>query len=442
MTKIAKIFWISLLLKLALVAALPLTNDEAYYWVWSRHMQLSYYDHPPFVAWLFWLGDFLRELSGVGGTARWPGVILGHASLGIWLLLLRPFLTDGQRLMWLCLALLSPLVGGSALLVTPDLPLMFFYASSLALFLNLSTKYDWRKALALGLCLGLGLSSKYMIVLFGLSLLPVVATDRNLRAVFLRALPLILIGSAAGALPVWLWNFLNDFASFKFQAHHGLGQRAWKPSWTYEYVLVQIALIFPVILYWALRARRRVPVIFQWMAWTPLAFFFLTTSRGYVEGNWPIVAYPALFVLAVSFFPENSRSLKLTLLLWGSVIIGLAALIFAQPEWSKGFKTREFHQFDELVGVVNDLSPVFARSYQMAAKLSFDLRKPLYKLKGMNRTDFYDFRRESEPPEHGLYYVIAEKEDRLPQPYEARGDQIVERRPIGERFEVWQVRAR
>jgi hypothetical protein len=50
-SRLQKIFWISLILKLALAAVIPLTNDEAYYWVWAQHMQWSFYDHPPFVAW-------------------------------------------------------------------------------------------------------------------------------------------------------------------------------------------------------------------------------------------------------------------------------------------------------------------------------------------------------------------------------------------------------
>lgn len=129
MNQIKKLFWISLAVKLLLAALLPLTNDEAYYWVWSQHLQLSYDDHPPFVAWLFWIGDHLPQ---IGTSVRWPGVLLAHGTLFVWLKILEPFLDVNQRREWMWLALLSPLMGGSAILVTPDLPLMFFYALSLA----------------------------------------------------------------------------------------------------------------------------------------------------------------------------------------------------------------------------------------------------------------------------------------------------------------------
>ena len=37
-------------LRLVAAAWTPLTFDEAYYWMWSRHLAGGYYDHPPSVA--------------------------------------------------------------------------------------------------------------------------------------------------------------------------------------------------------------------------------------------------------------------------------------------------------------------------------------------------------------------------------------------------------
>ena len=31
---------------------MPPFDDELYYWCWSRDLQLSYYDHPPLVAYM------------------------------------------------------------------------------------------------------------------------------------------------------------------------------------------------------------------------------------------------------------------------------------------------------------------------------------------------------------------------------------------------------
>ena len=35
--------------------------DEAYYWLWSRNIALSYFDHPPFSAWVQALVGYLLD---------------------------------------------------------------------------------------------------------------------------------------------------------------------------------------------------------------------------------------------------------------------------------------------------------------------------------------------------------------------------------------------
>jgi 4-amino-4-deoxy-L-arabinose transferase-like glycosyltransferase len=47
------------LLRLAAAAWTPLTFDEAYYWMWSKHLAGGYYDHPPMVAVVIRLGTMI-----------------------------------------------------------------------------------------------------------------------------------------------------------------------------------------------------------------------------------------------------------------------------------------------------------------------------------------------------------------------------------------------
>src|SRR5690606_8565345 len=44
-----------LLGKLVLLAVTPVFMDEAYYWLWGQHPDLSYFDHPPLNAWVLGL---------------------------------------------------------------------------------------------------------------------------------------------------------------------------------------------------------------------------------------------------------------------------------------------------------------------------------------------------------------------------------------------------
>src|SRR5262245_43293731 len=43
---------LALATRLVLSAVVPLLPEEAYYWLYSRHPDLSYFDHPPAVAWV------------------------------------------------------------------------------------------------------------------------------------------------------------------------------------------------------------------------------------------------------------------------------------------------------------------------------------------------------------------------------------------------------
>ena len=118
-----------------------------------------------------------------------------------------------------------------------------------------------------------------------------------------------------------------------------------------------------------------------------------------------------------------------------------AAIIIAEPPWSKNLKFREFHQFDRVIEVARTYAPLYARSYQMAAKMHFELKRPVYKLKGMNRRDFFDYLKESEPTA-SEYYLVIEKGEALPPSYTARGHKIIETIPVDERYEIAKVSAK
>src|SRR5512147_911871 len=45
--------------RLIAAALTPITFDEAYYWMWSKHLAGGYYDHPPMVALVIRLGTML-----------------------------------------------------------------------------------------------------------------------------------------------------------------------------------------------------------------------------------------------------------------------------------------------------------------------------------------------------------------------------------------------
>src|SRR3954453_2879850 len=53
-------------LRLVAAAWTPLTFDEAYYWMWSKHLAGGYYDHPPAVALVIRLGTMIAGDTELG----------------------------------------------------------------------------------------------------------------------------------------------------------------------------------------------------------------------------------------------------------------------------------------------------------------------------------------------------------------------------------------
>src|SRR5689334_5210650 len=52
--------------RLVAAAYTPITFDEAYYWMWSKHLAGGYYDHPPMVAAVIRLGTMIAGDTVLG----------------------------------------------------------------------------------------------------------------------------------------------------------------------------------------------------------------------------------------------------------------------------------------------------------------------------------------------------------------------------------------
>lgn len=212
------------LLRLIYCARVELLPEETYYWNYSRHLDFGYLDHPPMVAWLIRLGTlpFGDTEFGVRFGALCCGVV---ASVFVYRLT-RNLIDEASA--WLALVLVHslPFFFFSGLLMTPDAPLVAAWAAALyflerALVAGRAAAWPWA-----GLCLGLGLLSKYTIGLLGLSALLFVLVDSSSRHWLRRreGYVAVLIATAVFA-PVIVWNAQHEWASFAFQTSRRLAER-------------------------------------------------------------------------------------------------------------------------------------------------------------------------------------------------------------------------
>jgi len=196
---------------------LPLHPDEAYYWLWSRYLDLSYYDHPPMIAYLirlFSLGSdslFLIRLTTVfcSGIAAWY----------IYRLAARMFHPRVAALA-LILSMLLPATNAGFTLVTPDSPLIMFWAMGLYYCYRALFEGRWQNYLLAGLSIGGMLLSKYTAVLF-LGFLLLFLVMRQPKQLLKKEPWLALLLAFLLFSPVLYWNAIHDWISFSFQLEHG-----------------------------------------------------------------------------------------------------------------------------------------------------------------------------------------------------------------------------
>jgi 4-amino-4-deoxy-L-arabinose transferase-like glycosyltransferase len=118
-------------LRLAAAAWTPLTFDESYYWMWSKHLAGGYYDHPPGVALVIRLGTMIAGDTELG--VRLVSVLLAlPMSFAVYRTAV--ILFGGQRVAATATILLNVtlMAAVGTVIVTPDAPLLV--ASSFVLF--------------------------------------------------------------------------------------------------------------------------------------------------------------------------------------------------------------------------------------------------------------------------------------------------------------------
>lgn len=107
----------------ALAGWVPLHDDELYYWCWSKELQLSYFDHPPLTAVMIRAST---ELFGDTPFAvRLPACIATVTVLGVVGWLTRP-----RGILFA--TVFTPVYTFGAVMITPDTPLLLFWALYLA----------------------------------------------------------------------------------------------------------------------------------------------------------------------------------------------------------------------------------------------------------------------------------------------------------------------
>ena len=291
-----------------LAATLGLTEDEAYYRLWALAPAMGYLDHPPMVGWMIALGRWVAGDTPFG--IRLTAILVSLLGpLALWrtaAVLFGPM--AAQRAVWIGLAI--PLLAVGGVIITPDTPSVLFWGLAGWALAELHASRNAHWWLAVGLFAGLGLLSKYSNLFVGASiLLWLVLVPANGR--WFRCWQLWAGGAIACllALPVVLWNFQHDWASFAKQLGRvGHGERL-TAAYFAELLGGTVGLMSPLIA--GLAALGLVRIVrsattekdassaLLVAGMVPfLAYLLLHSLHDRVQANWMAPLYPSFAICA------------------------------------------------------------------------------------------------------------------------------------------------
>jgi dolichol-phosphate mannosyltransferase len=213
----------ALALRLVYAGTVELLPEEAYYWNYSRHLDIGYLDHPPMVAWLVRLGTvvFGQSQFGVRIGAIGCGIL---ASIFIYRLT-RNLFGEASALAALVLIQTLPFFFLAGFLMTPDAPLTAAWAAALYFLERALIAGRARAWWGAGFSLGIGFVSKYSIGLLVPVTLVFMIWDHQSRRWWRRWEPYAAALLALAIFsPVILWNARHGWASFEFQTVRRLAE--------------------------------------------------------------------------------------------------------------------------------------------------------------------------------------------------------------------------
>ena len=386
------------LLRLVLAAAVPLLPQEAYYWSWSRHLDWSYFDHPPLATYSIALTTavFGQTVFGIKlASVLW--------SLGwnlVWARLVLDMYGDRRLAFWSLAALNHTVVYEMfGVAPTPDAPLLFAWSAAIWAVWKATQTGLARWWFAAGAFIGLSWLGKYS----GVLLLPIVflylLTSPRLRHWLLKPQPWL---AALLALlifaPVLWWNSQHDWVSLAFQSSRRMGDMGgFRPRYFAMLVGTQFLLLTPYVFvvvvatlwrdgraWFAGRLDDRARLL--WLSGAvPIALFTFISLRSLVKINWLAPAYFTLVILGVHHLLQQAEGLRrLVRGLIGSAVLLLAAGgVFLIPNlpiagdlntWS-GWRDAAAHvaKVEQQVRAEGGRAFVFSPNYKISSLIRFYL---------------------------------------------------------------------
>jgi 4-amino-4-deoxy-L-arabinose transferase-like glycosyltransferase len=326
--------------------------DEAHYVLYAKHLDLSYFDHPPLVGWIHALIYYPFGSNEL--LARIPAILLLALTSFLCYRFILSFGSPREALYGTLALNSSFMFGALGLGLVPEtvlIPLVFLLIFSIQKVESGGSNTDF---FLLGVILGLAGLAKYTSVLFVPALVIYLVLQRrsdillNPRLLITALVALLLIS------PVLVWNVRNDFISFKFQSGHVVGGDRVSFEKLYLSLATQFVAFSPPLFCLAIfgfiqssrkfYSQMKLPLL---LGGVPFLFFLYASLYKRALPHWNAVFF-LLFIpigtVLLSRIPSRTARNLLVFSLWFSTVISLfvhfelAFKLFRFPDYKSPFR--------------------------------------------------------------------------------------------------------
>jgi len=383
------IFFVWIVLAASYNFSLPLHPDEAYYWQWSRHLALSYYDGPPLMAYLIRIITML-----VGSTAfgvKLTAVIL--TSIGVYFIYRLSCIIFNERIahVALLITITSPLIQANYLASTLDPALFCFWSMTLYYFYIAILKNSIKYRYVTSISFGLTMLAKYPGVLLGVALFMYLLISKQYRKElknihwYLGIIIALLIFS-----PVLIWNWQHDFVGFIYQYNHGIAkEKIFQWELMMLFIVGQVGAANPLcfigtfyfcLRYWKEIYQNEKLLFLATPFLVTFSFFFYEGLFKHSEVNWPACAYISSSILLAYYIVQHKKKILYGLILILNIVL---AIVLRFPNLTpflpnQAILIRPFFGYHELMEQANAAyhpgDIIISNSYQIASEAAFYLK--------------------------------------------------------------------
>lgn len=298
-----------------LSSVLDVHPDTADYWIWSRKLSLGYNEHPPMIAFIFWMVNFI--FNDIVFGIKISSALISTTILFVAYNAARQFIDRTSSLIFVLILGTTPyIIFATPIYLSVDQPYLVFWPLcifSVGKFIKTKNPY-W--ILLFGISAGFGALSKYFMVLLPISMTIWLLINKPARKLFYHwqsyvgALIALLIIS-----PNLYWNSQHEWITFFSALEKALKGASFGANFVFFLGLqfIFFSLVYTLFFWWQLLTKKISSEIFdedekedanqKWSfllvtGLVPFVFFIvLSLLSSHIDPRWVNVAYISFFML-------------------------------------------------------------------------------------------------------------------------------------------------